>query len=442
MTNYSAHTWNPGDTITHGLLNNIENGIAANAGQVTDAAIAAAWGSGTGATAAADPAVRAAYGSPPPPGITGANAYDSVRNLYNAKTSNLAKTRAGVGRVISGTGFFRLLCIGDSTTEGVGSGGNPATVSYPAYLRTLLASRGLANGGTGWVIAHNNNVTDSRWTFTGSFTGFSDPLTQFVMANTTSSTATFTSDVAGTVAEVATLGTSAAFTLTVDGATPANGSVTVSGGGTYSGGTVTPGGAQAVVNVTITGLSSATHTIVATTTGTGNTYIVGGQVRSATAGLLLSNAGVGTSQTADWLPSAAFYKPGNTTLGAVAPDLTLVSLGINDALLGPLTTASYQANLAAIVSSWQALGDVILKVPPTPTTAPYSGHTIDPAVWAAYRQATYAVADSANVPLIDVGDRWGTWTNANTLGYMADGLHPYAPGYAAWAQMDLAAVLA
>ena len=46
-----------------------------------------------------------------------------------------------------------------------------------------------------------------------------------------------------------------------------------------------------------------------------------------------------------------------------------------------------------------------------------------------YRTTLYELADENDLPLVDFGDRLGTYTQAQTLGQMNDGLHGNAVGY-------------
>lgn len=66
----------------------------------------------------------------------------------NFKTSQFGKTKAALARVAGGTGRGKLVCIGDSTTfgEGSGTGGNGRVgcmpKSWPAKLAASLTALG------------------------------------------------------------------------------------------------------------------------------------------------------------------------------------------------------------------------------------------------------------------------------------------------------------
>jgi hypothetical protein len=359
-----------------------------------------------------------------------AAAFDPQRSVYNLTSANTRRLRAAIAAARNG-GTAMLRFPGDSTSAGYGSGQSPSIASAPVRYRQLLAALGVPIGGTGWVFPFNNETgtyADSRWTLAGGWAQTNQSV-NFVQVSAGAATATFTSDIAGTVAQLATFGVnSGTLTLTVDSATPANGNVSVSGGGSYSGGTITPGPNSTVVIVTVTGLSSATHTIAVTTTGATTSYVVAARVHAA-AGLEVTNAGLGGSEANLWVASG-FTNPMPVLNSLTTSSCDFLSLGLND-IVGSVAVATYQSQMTTAVNNGLASNDVVLWVPPTPNPT-----NIPTSAWQPYRQALYNVSDSTGVPLVDMGDRWGAYATATANGYHFDNLHPSGTGYA-----DIAAAL-
>jgi hypothetical protein len=114
--------------------------------------------------------------------------------------------------------------------------------------------------------------------------------------------------------------------------------------------------------------------------------------------------------------------PETRTLGF---DVALISLGIND-WTNSVPVATFQANLRALVIADQLVANVILWMPPWPSGG---DSTFIP-----YRQAIYNVADTLGVPLLDVGNLFGTYPNA----FEIFSPHPTANGYMAIANAFMA----
>lgn len=346
---------------------------------------------------------------------TRSNAWDPSASLYNFRSSSLQRLRAALGFARVGGGTAKLLCKGDSTTVGYGTGMAPHLGSMPVYLATALASFGIPNAGSGWASPFNNEPApsgpyDGRW----SLSGFANGATtiNYVQATTSGATATYTSDKAGTAVDIATFGISGGFTYKIDGGSAV---------------TVTPNGNQSVQVISVTGLSNTTHTVLITTTSTTSTYVVGARVRGSV-GLEITNGGVGGMQTNAWALTGFNYpQPVFNSLDTYHGEL--LSLGLND-VVSSVSALAFKTNLQIIASADQALRDVILWVPPTPNSGDVATTS-----WTPYRSPYYDVADALNLPLIDLGDRFGSWATANTNGIMFDHLHPNGAGYAAIAQM-------
>lgn len=363
------------------------------------------------------------------PAAVGARAgrFDPVTGVYvPANASNvLLQSKAVMANAFAARQQVNILCLGDSETAGVGTnaGGQytPLT-SYPGRLAQILGQAGYPKVGTGWVYpCHNLSVTqDSRITSTGSWGALNQSATQLWLNSTGSGTLTFTSDVAGTVAEFQYLPTSTAFTYQIDGATAVN---------------VTPAGSgQTPVVISVTGLASTTHTITINATGTG-VLIQAFQVRTTAGGVLVSNAGLSGSTALQWTQSPG--TPGS--VGNVVtpnPDLVLMSLGINDARTGGSTAdgtvAQFKANYIPVITrfSTSIAKPVWLCVQVPPATADQATSHYN---WGQFQSAIYDLADTYGLPVLDLTYLFGGYQNqafANTNGLYFDSLHPSDKGYA------------
>jgi lysophospholipase L1-like esterase len=342
--------------------------------------------------------------------------FDARSSLYNGTAPNFRTIRAKANAVRQGD-TLRVTAIGDSTTAGAGA---TAQTSWPVQLLDLL---GLPVKGTGAVFG-SQGITDSRWTSTGTVTG-AGAYAQMSAA----ATKTFTSDRAGTDADIRFYRNSGAFDVLVDSAIISAG-VTVTGG-TYntSTGRVTPDGSLSAGKVTITGLASSTHAVKVTSVAT--TFLIAVNVyASGSAGVQISNMGVPSTKVADWTSTAfaSFYQQATLELA----DAFILTLVVNDSSAAT-TVATYKTNLTTIATNLKAIAPVILVAGPNASGTSSTNHQ-------PYVSAIYDIADSLDLPVFDLFHRWGNYLNANNLGLIADTVHPNAKGYADWAQAMSAAL--
>lgn len=376
--------------------------------------------------------------------------------LYNVTTQNTSHLRAAIARVRAGTGTGKVAFIGDSTTVGdfASSAVNIFTgdkvLAFPNQLAKLLTARGLP--------AHNDsffggqNVNAPSGIFPTDYTAF-NPAVVFTGSSWTISgfyslgANTFQS---GTTAErLAFTPTSIFDTIEVYYATNSFGGsilVNVDGGATLS--TINTNGATGVAKTTITGVARATHTINLVSSLTGGQFIfpIGVTVRDSTAGnarLELYNMGFSGSfvnwastPTSSYGASLAAAPYGYfAALPVLAPDVTFINLTINDIANQVSTPSSYGASLGAMVTAALAVGDCVLMV----------GNPVGAANWSngvstAYVSQVYALANANNCPLIDLTQRWTSFSAGSALGFYGDPAgnmaHPSATGH-----QDIAAVM-
>lgn len=339
--------------------------------------------------------------------------FDADSSLYNGTSVNLRNLRALLNSTRQG-GTCRISFIGDSTTAGAGA---TAGTSYPVQLRALLAAAGYPVKGTGLAFA-GQGVTDPRWATTGTVTD-SGQMSQMSAA----ATKTFSSDLTGDAVDIRFYRHGGTFDVLVDTAIVASG-VTVTGG-TYntSTGRVTPDGTSAAGKVTITGLASATHVVKVTSTAT--TYLIGIDVYANTgAGIAVSNMGVASTKSGDWTATGFVT---NYQMATLEPaDCFVVALGVNDGV-SAVPVATFKTNLTTLVTSLLTIAPVIL-------VAQINSSGVPAATQQTYVSAIYDVADTKDVPVVDLMHRWGSYSALNTLGLIADTINMNSKGYADWAQ--------
>jgi hypothetical protein len=366
-------------------------------------------------------------GTPPPADVAprANGTYDGKRNLYLPTGYSLRRIQAAIAGVAAGqtpTSRAKIAWVGHS--EVAGFGGTPGVNDAPVTLRKLLAAR--YPMGTGLVTAYNNNggtgtPTDARWAFdagwvyAGGSYGFGN-IQLHRRSTATGNNATFTSDILSTNVDIWTFGNTTALTYTVRDNT----------GATISTGTITPNAATATLVQALTGLVNA-KTVVVTSTAAGAAFILGVNVRPASA-VEVSGFGFWGAEASDFIP-AQWFNPYQDVI-SYAPNLAIVQLDVNEAVHAKTTTA-LQTNLSTIVAGLQAAGsDVALVASCQPTGVPTGGSTaLTAAAWSTFRNAVYNVADTYKTPLIDITDRFGPYATANANGMMYDVNHPNGAGY-------------
>lgn len=372
-----------------------------------DATVAARINDSASATTAA---LKAAYAGRLKPPTTAATVgfWDHRACVYNLDPSKLRIIRAALGKVLANTGNAKIAFIGDSTVVGA-YGGDTGKFSWPARVKQFLANAGYPSAGTGLVGCFNNySAAEPRITLysgTSSLSTFSNMVTNTTTLNGVQFDTTSTGET-GTVMDVFYDDMSAPFDVNIDGGTKTR---------------VTPTNTNTVKVYTVTGLTNATHQAIAwRVSGTMN--ILGFQLRTANYGVQTYNAAISGAKT-DSIASADYHHVAQTALNRTTgwgADLVFIMCETNDAGQGT-AVATFKANMqTAINTAVNATTDIVLV-----TGFPLNGTDLTP-----YTQAIYELADTNNLPLIDMQARWGTWAAANTLGLYTDNAHPTAAGYA------------
>jgi YD repeat-containing protein len=402
-------------------LNHLEQGIF-DAAADADAASSAAQG----ALVAALPVPAYA-----PAGLT--NRYNPARSSYNVKSSNTRRWRAALAKAGNG-GIGTELWIGDSELGGCNSltagTGSDTTVwdrlhAAPRQYAAQMSKRGIPILGNGKIKAYDGTHIDARWSLSA---GWSTGIT-CTQASHAGEVATYTAERAGDRVYLTyyDYGASAdAIHVSIDGAS--------SGAGYLS---IAPGGTHTWKRAALTGVSVHVGSVITVTTTTNTLTIFADiEVRNGTAGLIVHNAGLSGSQATgsgseSWSDLSGGYSPldqyspGSSPLFlGETPDVVHVALGFFD-LMNSATVTAFKTALTAIRNAFPN-SDFVLHVMPWPGSSTLNA-------WSPYIQAMYQLADTLDVPLLDLQDILGGYTAEAALGLTGDTtVHLLPAAYAIW----------
>ncbi len=349
-----------------------------------------------------------------PPGSVGARPLALYNfNLPVQLEKFLAKYAAGQAT--------NLVAIGDSVTKGFGStrtSANIVQLSYPSEMVQTLKTQGILASYANFVGVDDlfGVSVDFRLQFlptaslgaplAGGYTVKIQPTTQFGFS--------FFVDAAANYDQVTLTYLDAgigALILALDGTVAAE-PIWLLGTGTIKRHTIGfPLAQYSKLTVTLEGIQS----VNVQTAALGNTQLPNTQG----AEIQVYNAGSGGMTT-----QAELNPPSGSPLDgalALAPDLALVNLGINDILAG-VPVAQTLANLETIVSRLQLSGaEVMLFVP-----QPFAGTAYQQEI-PALRTGLQQLAVEKNIPLVDLGLTYDdSFDLLNNAGLMGDGFHPNA----------------
>lgn len=358
-------------------------------------------------------------------------ATDAAQYALSSPAPGLRRTRAklaAIGTGASRSDSLRVAVIG--TSIAAGNGADPATTSYPAWLRRIFESAGLADRGD-IVKPHDANATDPRYVFMGNWSAedYGPPANSwhiFLHASyTVGDTLTYTSTNSGTLVNIwysnyadPVENTFSTFTVAIDGGTPVN--VRTNGGQDASAGLYQIGG-----------LPYGTHQVVVTVTNTVGVRIGAIQVQDQVAGVEVANLGF-SGATTDALTlcetdTHADWEVLTFTLDALQPDLIIFNSMTNDPN-NSVSTDTYGLALERLIAACQTRGIDLLLI----SEIDAQGTNLD-----AYRGVLQTKAQLRGIPVVDMFTRWGVetgnLTSPDALGMMSDGWHPNGYGYREYA---------
>lgn len=328
------------------------------------------------------------------------------------------KWDAALSKLKLGTGNAKVLFIGDSTETDAHANGEPyignlnrgwsrklrALMTTPASNNSFIGNRGIDILGTAptGFLAYNTRVTvDADWT-----TGFSTlggSCLRNVTASTTSALHFLPETEFNTIDIYYATNTSSYGTFTVD-----------IGAGVLA-------TQNCIASPTIAKLSIpctlGINTVNITKTTAGWIQIIGINCYKNNTEIQMLSAGYsGISATGFFQATQPNSQVGIRT---VAPDLSVINLGINDST-GNLEINGFNTAYQSIIDTCLESGDVALCVP----------NVISNTNKNVYFDAIRALAVKNGLNLIDFDRRMGgNWPNSYTLGLMYDGRHPLEPGY-------------
>lgn len=355
-------------------------------------------------------------------GGTNSNSTTNVAtSLANSQAVLLPKTRAALGRVKAGNGNARIFFIGDSTTEGTGangaSTGDLKTNSFPGEISRYLNSSGINSHFNSFMCASNGNITshDTRVTVGSGWTqGVAQALGgQTFTANSTTASITFTPAVNCDTFNFFGIKTAGAGTIAYN----LNGSTNT---------LQSLAGTGLILNTLTTSLGVNTANV--NWSSGGSIFFQGIEAYdSSKKWVSVLNCGWNGSASGSWSSESTVFGYAAAML-FMSPDLVIINIGINDWTPGT-ALATYQANIQTLITQAQAGGADVVLCTPNPT-----GGTATAATQLPYVNVLYSLAVSNNILLVDLWNRFGTYTLSNTNGMMFDTLHPNGTGYADIAQ--------
>ncbi len=322
--------------------------------------------------------------------------------------------RAAKARVAAGGGNARILCIGDSTTQGHTASSTINT--YPANLAADLTSAGVTSNYNGWYGGSNQTMEFKGTITVGSGWGYSASTSmggRLLTASSATSSLSFTP-----VGNTDTFkfwhiraGSNGTMSYQVD-----SGSVT----------NINDNGANAALSVTISGLSLASHTIKFNYVSGGNVYVIGVESwNSAVSSVDVINAGWGASTAGDWAASTSSPWDPATMITSIAPDLVLICIGINDWSTG-VPVGTYTPQMQTLITAAVASGADVVIVTPVPSATSFASQIIQQG----FVDSMADLAVTNGLMRINEFGVIGTYVAGNALGLYSDGQHPNDAGYA------------
>lgn len=347
----------------------------------------------------------------------------SVRTIKYLQ-SRLKNWRKGAAAVRAGTADTRVLIIGDSTTIGVNAAGVAQVPNEYQSVAATLTRGGLAtqensffgfSAGIGSRPAADARLSLSGWIRDTSLSTMGGTI-MYATAAGQAFTFTPTNQCDRFRVFYTVYGASAQVTVQATGGTSKTIYSAASTNGTQFASTVY----YADVSAASLGSNAVTLTYAS---GSGTFYVLGIEAWDSTKKqCIFVNAGWWGGLTADFVGTAYNFSPGNflNNYPSGYYDLVILKAGINDCN-NSVPLATYKSRLGTIVTAALAKGaDVIIE-----TDNPYTGSSN----FVNYAGVMRDLADENSLVFIDQNDRLESYTVANSLGFMSDGLHPSVAGY-------------
>lgn len=331
--------------------------------------------------------------------------YDAKRFVYGLSDTCFRKWQLAYAKQRVGTKIATIVCNGDSTTAGQAHlGSNYWLNSFPGRIRTYFNTLTGVDSGTGWIKT-NLGLTETgaapdggshamTTTRTGSWVNFGGIGVYDSYASNTN----------GDKISYTWTGPEKLRIFTYRGIAGSYGGThtsTLDGGSATSISNASP---QAVIATDFTPVGSGSHTVELTVSG-GYLTVLGVELRpasDASSGVVVHNCGYSSQTSVVLAGNTDAYqtqsRPAHISL--LAPDLTIILIGTNDATFD-VTPAAYKTNMQTMITAAKVTGDVLLM---TPTRDSSSGLY----AMQLYYDKLFELADENDVPLFDSKTRYNT----------------------------------
>lgn len=366
-------------------------------------------------------------------GGSGALTPTQIANFNNSTALLMPKFRAAIGNTKAGGGNTRIVTVGDSITAGAYSNGSGSgdwrNNSWPTQLARMFASSGVpavANSFMGFSIANNDGriTFGSSWAIGLTTAGNTTVGGPFLTGTNATNAANFTPTAAVDTFKVwyPTLATAGTMSYAINGGSTTN--IVETGASGFTSTTINP----------TLGINTISFKYV-----TGNFVDIAGVEawNSQIPCVNIVNAGWNGATTTNYADATQAWSPGNH-ISSLAPDLTIIALGLNDFLISnSIPVATTKANIQILITNALTTGDVVLLCENPAEVAT----TVPLATQAQYWQAVKDLATSNNIGLVSIFDRWVSYEFSSVAPisyYMGGGfpanLHPVGKGYSDQAQ--------
>lgn len=362
-----------------------------------------------------------------------------ISNVYNFNPStNMTHWRKAAANVLNNTANGRIAWIGNSVSLGVGGGGTNVGLSSgeihapspPTRVAGFLTAGGITAHWNSWVGtgtgANANNwpcigksnadarvTAGSSWSATGngSLGGV------FLTATTTTNAISFTPSVAVDNFTVFYNNQSSPFTLDINGGSPV---------------TITPNGTNTFASANIVG-TLGTNTLNMKYLSGAGVFLVGMTANnSAVKSIDVMNCGWSGGSWTGAVAGNMDNAGAEQALVGLAPDLSFICGSINDWATGA-SISVMASGMQNMITKAKLSGDAVI-ITDNPSRTSGGGFPVSQAAQQAYINAMYQLANTNNIPIIDIFQRWNTYTISDTLGLIfedstGNNFHPNNLGY-------------
>jgi hypothetical protein len=357
-------------------------------------------------------------------GVSLAHQYDPQRATYNLTPTSANRFRGAMVRALTGGASARILVIGNSNTYGTGA--TVKTKRWATTVQNMIAARlGAGVCGTGYIPIYDyGGPTPKDLRFTGTTPTHDGGLGAAgpgIMGTngylTTNGSTVFTpgrTDIDRFIIShyKNQYSTANGLNVLVDGALVGTINCNQASGSSV---------AQATFDVA----TGTAHTLTLTATAGNGGLLLGveGRVNGGLGGCTISAVGNPGSPIAFASDTA---NGGSASLNAIAqqtPDLVIICHQTND-YMGTVTSgtqttiANYTTRHQAVIDASRTAGADVMLATEFPNT-----DATKPIPMTAYTAALYGLADTNNLPLVDVKARLGDWATQVALGATATNDH-------------------